>query len=207
MFTTRVIPEKCATYAPVVHTLIGLRKVSKMPLYIPLGTKRHKYFGQFTALIDYKDYDLTFHKWSPIISPSGVVYAQRTISDRGRQIIVSLHRAVMSHMEDRPILSTEIVDHVDSDGLNCQRSNLRIVTPLESSWNTRGRGQSGYKGVHYVPRDDTWRAYITVRGKLIYLGTSRNARMLAKRYDAAAVQHYGRFAKLNFPEDYPDLMK
>lgn len=90
------------------------------------------------------------------------------------------------------------VDHVDGDGLNNRRDNLRIATKQQNSWNRRlnTRNTSGYIGVH----PQKFRATITVNGKHIHLGFFSNPIHAAKARDMAAIKHFGEFAKLNFPE-------
>lgn len=64
------------------------------------------------------------------------------------------------------------VDHIDRNGLNNTRANLRWVTRTENIWN-RGMHKSntsGYKGVSYNKSREKYSAYITVEGKRKHLG-------------------------------------
>ena len=95
-----------------------------------------------------------------------------------------------------------LVDHIDGDGLNNRRSNLRPATPSQNNANRRKSRQntSGFKGVSYYHRTSRWRAYVGVDGKAIHLGYFDTAIDAARAYDAAALEHFGEFARINFPE-------
>jgi hypothetical protein len=91
------------------------------------------------------------------------------------------------------------VDHIDGNGLNNQRTNLRPVTEAQNSANRKKTGgrTSTFKGVNWQKHAQKWRAEIRVGGKNFHLGYFVNEQDAAKAYNAAALQHYGEFAKLN----------
>lgn len=92
------------------------------------------------------------------------------------------------------------VDHKDLDGLNNQRANLRGASNSQSSAN-RGpmnKNGSGFKGIGKARRG--WVASIRVNKKPIHLGTFDAAESAARAYDVAALEHFGEFARLNFPD-------
>jgi hypothetical protein len=93
------------------------------------------------------------------------------------------------------------VDHEDGNGLNNQRSNLRIASPTQNQGNARRRkdNTSGYKGVSWYRRTNKWKAHIRVDKKLRHLGYFIDLTDAARAYDAAALEHFGEFAHLNFP--------
>lgn len=99
-----------------------------------------------------------------------------------------MHRVIMNAPKGME------VDHIDGDGLNNQRSNLRIVTRAE---NLRGRhrawGKIKYKGVTQVRGEKEYLAVIRVRCS----SPEEAARMFDKLYRAA----YGDSPSLNFPQD------
>ena len=113
--------------------------------------------------------------------------------DKSRPRHRLLHRAIL----DAP--SGVLVDHVDGDGLNNVRSNLRLATVHENGWNRRldRDNNTGLKGI--VRQRDAWRASIRVKGKLHSLGCHATAQEAARAYDAAAFRFYGPFARPNFP--------
>jgi len=67
-----------------------------------------------------------------------------------------MHRFLLSPPEDK------WVDHIDGDGLNNRRSNLRLVSPSQNGHNRKTRG--------YIKRPNGFQAYITINRKWIHLG-------------------------------------
>lgn len=89
------------------------------------------------------------------------------------------------------------IDHINGDKTDNRIINLRECTKAQNARNARGWGRSGLKGVG--ARRGKWRAYIQVDGRVIHLGTFEQQEAAARAYDAAAVRHFGEFARLNFP--------
>lgn len=93
------------------------------------------------------------------------------------------------------------VDHINGNGLDNRRCNLRFATPSQQAQNVHGgRGRSQYKGVSWAKRQRKWAAVIYVGGRNRHLGYFSNEDDAAKAYDVAARLHYAEFACLNFPE-------
>lgn len=94
----------------------------------------------------------------------------------------------------------EEVDHIDGDQTNNRRANLRIVSRSENMRNRQrfGSAPTIFKGVS--KSGDKWRATIQVDGKRKALGRFANPVNAAHAYDCAARKHFGKFARLNFPE-------
>jgi len=155
--------------------------------FIPLTRGR-------VAIVDASDYAwLSLHKWH-LASPRGRCYAGR--SRHGKRI--SMHREIMVPLDGY------VVDHIDGDGLNNQRSNLRICTVHENHRNqAKAPGLSSrYKGVHHNKRTGKYHANIRPHRKGIYLGSFDSEIEAARAYDRKAVELYGEFAWLNFPEEW-----
>ena len=91
------------------------------------------------------------------------------------------------------------VDHVNGNGLDNRRANLRQATNQQNSQN-RGLSSintSGYKGVGFDRRRRKWRAYIHVDGRQRHLGYFTTAPEAAAAYDIAAIEHFGDYARTN----------
>jgi hypothetical protein len=101
-------------------------------------------------------------------------------------------------------------DHINHNGLDNRKANLRVSTHKQNVWHRRkfsGRTYDGlkrpsrsrYKGVDWSNDIKRWRVRIRVNGKRIYLGSFDNEIDAAKAYDIAAKKYRGEFAFLNFP--------
>lgn len=105
---------------------------------------------------------------------------------------VRMHRLIMG------ALPGQIVDHINGDGLDNRRENLRIVSRAQNNQNARCfTGASKFKGVakhHYTHK---WRAYISVGGRQVHLGFFTEELAAARAYNKAALEYFGDYAKLN----------
>ena len=94
----------------------------------------------------------------------------------------------------------EEVDHRNGNGLDNRRGNLRPATHALNQANVRRvRAKSGFKGVsRWVrPSPRPWRAHITVKGRMKFLGAFATPEEAARAYDAAARELFGEFACTN----------
>lgn len=92
------------------------------------------------------------------------------------------------------------VDHIDLNGLNNRRSNLRLATPSQNAANRpkqTGPYTSQYKGVSWHQAANKWRASIRVNGVRTHLGVFTDERQAAEAYDRAAYAAWGDFSLLN----------
>lgn len=96
-----------------------------------------------------------------------------------------------------------LVDHINGDGLDNRRSNLRPATQSQNNANAaRSRANtSGFKGVSLYRRTGRWRAYLGTRPREVHLGYFATPEEAARAYDAAALQTWGEYARLNFPKE------
>jgi len=112
------------------------------------------------------------------------------------QATIYMHREIM-----RPPKGM-VVDHMDANGVNNWRGNLRICTPLENGHNSRARGRtSHFKGVSYIFELRLWEASICDRKKMVHIGYYKTEIEAARAYDAEALKRFGQFAWLNFPNE------
>lgn len=124
---------------------------------------------------------------------SGGRYAVASF-DKGKKRVY-LHRFILGVSNPRIQ-----VDHINNDGLDCRRSNLRKCSNAENQMNRRPTSSSGFKGVSrfYRNKKNPWMASIMVDKVQIHLGYFKTKVLAAKAYDRAAIRLFGEFAKLNF---------
>jgi hypothetical protein len=124
---------------------------------------------------------------------SGTFYAIRNGArrpDGTKEKSLVLHRVILNAPDDM------MVDHMNGNGLDNRRANLRLVDASGNMLN-RGRARrdsaSGIVGVTYHTRNRRWMASIRVRGMVKHLGyfdtadQANIARLLAER-DACGIQ-------------------
>lgn len=147
--------------------------------------------GKF-AMVDDEDFEeLSQYRWHA--EKAGMTwYAARSIAaGPGRWRPLRMHVALTGYRE---------TDHVDGDGLNNQRNNLRDATRAQNSNNTRAKGgASPFKGVSRKSGSTRWRATIAIGGVQRYLRSFLTEEEAARSYDAAARKAFGPYATLNFP--------
>ena len=117
----------------------------------------------------------------------------------GASPILRMHRMIMSPPDKLT------VDHIDGDGLNNTRANLRVCTQQANSGNAISiscSGTSKYRGVSYasIQKNYPWRAVIGVDGRAIHIGLFATEEEAAHAYDGIAREWFGDYARLNFPQ-------
>lgn len=105
---------------------------------------------------------------------------------------------IRMHQHIIPLQEGFQIDHIDRNGLNNQRNNLRLVTNSFNGQNViRKDNKSGYKGVTWFPNTRKWRAAITFNKKTITIGYSISIYHAAKMYDEKALELQGPDALTN----------
>jgi len=155
--------------------------------------------GEHWAEVDNRDFALVSqYKWRSTKGgdpgKNGTIYAiAHTSMVNGKRNTVSMHRLILNAPKGVQ------VDHDDGNGLNNKRRNIRLATNQQNQRNRKpGSNQSSkFKGVSLDKRHGTWKAYIIVDGKNIWLGQHKTEEDAAKAYDVAARRLFGEFAKCN----------
>jgi len=163
--------------------------------------------GKF-ALVDDEDFEyLSQWKWNVSLSKKGNTgYAVRSQRYGRIKISICMHRLIMG-LENG---DKRQVDHIDHDGLNNQKQNLRACTAQENQRNTTSRKNSSskYLGVRLQKRKlkktnserESIQARIRIHGKLIHLGCFNTEEAAALAYNEKALELFGEFANLNVVE-------
>lgn len=150
------------------------------------------------ALVDDEDYKwLSVFKWYPITNKAGNTYAWTGVKQLdGKWKTKRMHRMILEAPDGVQ------VDHVNHEGLDNRRANIRLCTASQNLCNRRKIKDttSIYKGVYWCPRNKKWRAQIYRHGT-VHLGMFTHQEDAAEAYNKAALSYYGAFAHLNALHD------
>jgi len=150
------------------------------------------------ALVDDEDFEeLNKYKWYDYKSRNAFYACRKLRLGVNKRQIIVMHRQILG-LEDPNIKG----DHIDHNGLNNQRYNLRPSTNAENTRNQKPKKgySSKYKGVCWHKRDEKWNATIFAENKKKHLGYFTNEIEAAKAYDAAAKIYFKEFSCLNFKD-------
>lgn len=150
------------------------------------------------AIVDDEDYEMimSLSPWYVLkkTKKSKTNYAVRnTFSEEkyGKRQSIRMHRLIMKCPPDKT------VDHINGNGLDNRKENLRICNSEENLCNRKkqsGNYTSKYKGVFYQKSNNRW---ISKCSKT-YIGCFKTEYEAAKAYDEKAKEIHREFALLNF---------
>lgn len=146
----------------------------------------------FFAMVDLSDLEkLAAYRWVHFKSGKTRYVVANHVVD-GKRVLLSMHRLLMSNEITK---SRPFVDHINGNGLDNRRVNLRAVSHQENSFNYKSSRL--YKGVVLL-KSGRYNARIKHNRKQRSLGCYSTPEEAAKRYDEEAKKLFGEFAKLNF---------
>ncbi len=178
------------------------QEAPKRESWVEYGIVYLKLTNGKVVLFDEVDRDLVIKNWQPTGR-----YVSKKDNDRKH---IYMHRIILERMLGRPLKDNEIADHINSDGFDNRRENIRALTQDENSTNamkparsnTKKKSTSRYKGVSFDKGLGRWRARITCGGITHHIGYFGDETDAAKAYDKAAIAFFGDYAKLNFPNEW-----
>ena len=149
--------------------------------------------NHFKSEIAYKAWGSAFaHKDAGAlqIQPCGTRYWSITINERRyrlHRIVYALTRGIDPHGME--------IDHIDGNGLNNQKENLRIATPSENQHNKKlyKNNKSGKRGVCFDRKYNKWRAVVTHNRKYITIGRFNTQQEASEAYEKTSKQLFGDF--------------
>jgi len=115
--------------------------------------------------------------------------------------MIRMHRLILKAQKGQQ------VDHINGNGLDNRKDNLRFCTSSQNYQNSRKRKNcsSKYKGVWWHKQSKKWQTGIVLNYKNYHLGYFTNEIEAAKAYDLTAAEFFGEFARLNrdiYPSDF-----
>jgi len=148
----------------------------------------------FEAVVDKSDIPLIeLANWH-VRKDSSNNYAARNLpkDKNGRRGAISMHRVIMGIPTDFE------VDHIDGNGLNNRKENLRLVSRSQNQSNRKvsSLSLSGLKGVSPYRRNGTWHARISVNGKRICLGYYKTPEAAHAAYCEASQKFHGIYGRI-----------
>lgn len=160
--------------------------------------------GGQVAVVDDSDYALVSqYKWHAKKArtfaggPVTCVYAEARkylgkIDGRYVAMTIKMHRLILGLPAGR-------IDHIDNDGLNNQRNNLRHATHAQNMHNRRKHSEATcpWKGVYWYPNRQLWHSSISAGKRRFHLGYFRDACDAATAYNFAAYEYHKEFARYN----------
>lgn len=131
------------------------------------------------ALVDDEDYNLLSQfNWHYADGYARTHY----INEKGQRRILLMHRLLMG-------MPKGLVDHINMNGLDNRRLNLRLATASQNM----GNSKTHKRGIYYKPQDKRWCAQIQTNGVKRWLGSFKTEQDALAAYQAAAKEYWGEY--------------
>jgi hypothetical protein len=143
------------------------------------------------TMVDDEDYnELSKYKWYARKTGKKYYVLRHFYAGKKQYKHILLHRMIMNTPDGM------CTDHINGDGLDNRKSNLRICTISENLMNrgSQKNNASGLKGAYYNKRAKNWQSYIKAENKNIYLGSFRSKEQAHDAYCEASKKYHGEFA-------------
>jgi hypothetical protein len=186
--------------AEVVSQCVGgastMTNHSNIPDSIQPNTIEIPLSKSYVAVVDECDADLSDMLWHVIESCNHVYGSRYSSVGGGKRKRIYLHQIILSRILGRPLAKGEMPDHINNNGLDNRRENIRLATRFQNNCNRRisVNNTTGFKGVVWRPRIKRFQAKIRVNGKQKNLGHYLTPEAAHAAYIEAAKHHFGEFA-------------
>jgi len=165
---------------------------------IPLS-KKGKHAGKYEAIISHEDTDLSNFNWSVLLrKDNDGMYAIRAVQKgKPKPEFFYLHRIILERIIGRPLEKDEMPDHINRNGLDNRRENLRLATMSQNMMNTKRRANntSGHKGVSWNKEKRKYSAKVQMNGIVVFFGYFTLLEDAIKARDEAAEKYHQDFAR------------
>lgn len=145
------------------------------------------------ALVDNSDFaELNKHKWC------ANKYGNRFYAVRNSKTVEGKKKTILMHVEIMKTPKGFDTDHIDIDGLNNQKKNLRICTRSQNGMNKKAykTNRSGLKGVSWCKNQNKWKSRIAVDKKTIHLGYFESKENAYEAYCNACTKYHKEYGRI-----------
>jgi len=152
----------------------------------------------YEAVIDAADVAMVEGRnWCAVVDRRGDGSIRAVYAMRKERTEAGEHRFVMMHRVIAETPDAMETDHIDGDGLNNRRDNMRNATRSQNQHNQglAAHNTSGFKGVTWHKARAKWRAQIKINGKQRYLGMFGSLESASAAYAAASAELHGEFGR------------
>lgn len=129
------------------------------------------------------------YRWYADRGHSTLYAKTNVLGENGRRTTAYLHRLLLSAPKGL------VVDHINHNGLDNRRGNLRLGTQGQNLANLQSlaRNTSGARGVAWDKSINRWRARINIGGRQHFLGTYKEFDEAREAYNRAAIAAWGKW--------------